>query len=77
MNYSILMPGAVVESGAVVEYAIIGENTIVRAGARVGASPSGREDWGVATCGPDIVIAADSVVEPGAILYESTEVAKG
>jgi glucose-1-phosphate adenylyltransferase len=74
VNYSILMPGAVIESGATVEYAIIGENTVVQAEAHVGGSPDGTEEWGVATCGPDIVVGSGSQIKPGAILYESTEV---
>ena len=71
VNYSILMPGAEVGPGAVVQYAIIGENTKVCAGARVGTEPDGSEEWGVATCGPDITIAPGAVVPAGAMIYES------
>ena len=39
VEYSILMPGAVVERGARVAYAILGENVRVGENARVGASP--------------------------------------
>ena len=72
--YSVLMPGAVVEEGAVVEYAIIGENTVVRKGAHIGSAPDGTEEWGVATCGPNIEIKADAVVPAGAMIYKSEEV---
>lgn len=72
--YSVLMPGAVVEEGATVEYAIIGENTVVRSGAHVGAAPDGSEDWGVATCGPDIKIRSGASVPAGAMIYKSEEV---
>lgn len=72
--YSVLMPGAVVEEGATVEYAIIGENTVVRSGAHVGAAPDGSEDWGVATCGPDIEIRSGASVPTGAMIYKSEEV---
>lgn len=72
--YSVLMPGAVVEEGATVEYAIIGENTVVRSGAHVGAAPDGSEDWGVATCGPDIEIRSGASVPAGAMIYKSEEV---
>ena len=68
------MPGAVVEEGAVVEYAIIGENTVVRAGAHVGSAPDGSEGWGVATCGPDIEIKSGAEVPAGAMIYTGEEV---
>ena len=72
--YSVLMPGAVVEDGATVEYAIIGEHTVVKSGAHVGAPPDGTDEWGVATCGPDIVIRENTVVPAGAMIYTGEEV---
>jgi glucose-1-phosphate adenylyltransferase len=71
--YSVLMPGAVVEEGAIVEYAIVGENTVVHAGAHVGAAPDGTDEWGVATCGPDIEIRSGANVPAGAMLYTGEE----
>lgn len=72
--YSVVMPGAVIEDGATVQYAIIGENTVVRKGAVIGAEPDGTEDWGVATCGPNIEIKENGTVKAGAMIYESGEV---
>ncbi len=72
--YSVLMPGAVVGKDAVVEYAIIGENTVIEAGAHVGAAPDGTEDWGVATCGPDIRIRSGAQVPAAAMIYTGGEV---
>ena len=72
--YSVVMPGAVIEKGAVVEYAIIGENTVVEAGAHVGAEPDGSEEWGVATCGPDIRIRSGAQVPAAAMIYTGEEV---
>ena len=72
--YSVLMPGAVVEEGATVEYAIIGENTVVGRGAHIGTQPDGSEDWGVATCGPDLHIRAGATVPASAMIYTSEEV---
>ncbi len=72
--YSVLMPGAVVEDGAVVEYAIIGENTVIKKGAHVGAAPDGTDEWGVATCGPDIQIREGAQIPAGAMIYKSEEV---
>lgn len=71
--YSILMPGASVEDGAAVEYAIIGENTRIGADAHVGAKPDGSETWSIATCGPDISVGAGAVVPAGAMLYDSVK----
>ena len=72
--YSVLMPGAVVEDGAVVEYAIIGENTVVGRGAHIGTAPDGSENWGVATCGPNITIREGAVVGASAMIYTGEEV---
>jgi len=73
VSYSVLMPGAVIGPGAVVEYAIIGENTVIEAGAHVGTQPDGSEEWGVATCGPNITIGAGVEIAAGAMIYESVE----
>ena len=72
--YSVLMPGAVVEEGATVEYAIVGEITVVHKNAHVGAPPDGTDAWGVATCGPNIEIREGAQVPAGAMIYKSEEV---
>ena len=72
--YSVLMPGAVVGDGAIVEYAIVGENTSIGEGAHIGAPPDGTDEWGVATCGPDIAIRAGAVVPASAMIYTGEEV---
>lgn len=72
--YSVLMPGVTVEKGAVVEYAIIGENTTIKSGAHVGAQPDLTDAWGVATCGPNIVIKPGAVVGASAMIYTGEEV---
>lgn len=72
--YSVLMPGVTVEAGAVVEYAIVGENTVIKSGAHVGAPPDGTDDWGVATCGPNIEIRSGAVVKASAMIYTGEEV---
>ena len=53
---------------------MICENTIIRKGAHVGASPDGSEGWGVATCGPDIEIREGATVAANAMIYKSEEV---
>jgi glucose-1-phosphate adenylyltransferase len=67
------MPGAVVEEGATVEYAIIGENTVVRAGAHVGAPPDGTDAGAWPPAGRH-VIRVGAQVPAGAMIYESEEV---
>ncbi len=70
VEYSVLMPGAVVERGAEVRFAILGENVRVCSGAHVGTAPDGTDRWGVATCGPDITVGPGALVAPGAMLYD-------
>ena len=74
VEYSILMPGARVCAGARVSYAIIGENTVIGRGATVGSAPDGSDDWGVATCGPDIRIGEGMNIPAHAMVYDSPEV---
>ena len=74
VRYSNILPGARICSGAVVEYAIVGENTVVSPGAKVGAPPDGTENWGIATCGPNIRIPENGVVPPKAMIYTEEEV---
>ena len=72
--YSVVMPGAVIKAGATVEYAIIGENCVIEAGATVGTVPDGSENWGVATCGPNVTIAPGHHVPAAAMIYSGEEV---
>ena len=51
-----------------------GENTVIEAGATVGTMPDGTEGWGVATCGPNVTIAAGHAVPAGAMVYSGEEV---
>ena len=76
VNYSILMPGVKVESGASVEYSIIGEGTVIGKNAKIGAPPTGSEDWNVCTCGPGLNIPEGASVKPGAMIYTEMEVLK-
>ena len=73
VRYSILMPGTVVKSGAVVEYAIVAEQSVIGERARVGASPDGGEDWGVAVVAQHLTIGADAVVSPKAMITRNVK----
>ena len=64
VQYSILMPGAVVKKDARVSYAIIGENGVVGEHAFVGAPPEAvpPEQWGITVLGPGAAVADDYVL---------------
>ncbi|MGN0556559.1 MAG: glucose-1-phosphate adenylyltransferase [Acutalibacteraceae bacterium] len=62
---SIVMPGAKIKSGAVVQYAIIAEDAVVGEDCVVGARPEdieNKDEWGVTTVGPGIVLEAGTTV---------------
>lgn len=75
---SIVMPGARIEEGARVQYAIISEDSVIGAGAVVGERPEdmeNKDDWGVAVIGPGCTIAPGAVVPPKAMI-DAEEVEK-
>ena len=59
VQYSILMPGAVVKKDARVAYAIIGEDAVIGERALVGQPPESAapENWGIAVVGPGAAVA--------------------
>lgn len=68
---SILMPGVTVKAGAVIDYAIVGTNSTIEQGAIVGGRPESYEDkdkWGVAVVGYGIVVKANTVIAPKAMI---------
>jgi glucose-1-phosphate adenylyltransferase len=68
------MPGTVIKKGAVVEYAIIGENCVIESGAKIGMSPESaenRDDWGIAVLGHDITVSENKEVYPKQIISEN------
>ena len=73
VRYSILMPGTVVKKGAVVEYAIVAEESVIGENARVGASPDGSEDWGVAVIAQHLNIGPSAVVSPKAMITRNVK----
>ena len=61
------MPGAVIEEGAKVQYAIVAENAVIGKNCVIGKRPEdmeNRDDWGVAVVGPDCKLSEGNVVEP-------------
>ena len=72
--YSVLLPGAVVEEGATVEYAILGENCHIGAAAKVGGDPASvTEGWGLTVLAPECKVEAGRVVRPGIMLGRNGE----
>ena len=70
----IIMPGTVIKSGAVVEYAIVGSDSVIESRARVGSSPEmieNRDDWGIAVVGHNVTVSAEKVVAPKQIIGEN------
>ena len=78
---SILMPGCRVEEGAVVQYAIVAKNTVVRRNAVIGERPEAienKDEWGVAVVGADCTVCEGAVVPPkmmveAGTVYEKTD----
>ena len=68
-----IMPGAVIEAGAKVSYAIVGEGCRVGRNAVVGGAPGSVpfEDWGIAVLGPRTSVADGAVIEPKMMLGEN------
>ena len=73
IQYSILMPGAVVKKGAVVSYAIVAENAVIGEEATVGTPPSEDPDWGIAVVGGGVTIGDKATVKPHAMIREDVK----
>ena len=71
-----VMPGTVIKAGAIVEYAIVGEDCVISENAHIGRSPEeyegeARENWGIAVTGHRITVGKGMQVAPQQILSES------
>jgi glucose-1-phosphate adenylyltransferase len=69
------MPGAVVKSGARVQYAIVAENAVVEEGAVVGEDPQviGGENWGIAVVGDNLTVGKNAVVTASKMITENVK----
>ena len=65
---SVVMPGAVIESDAIVRHAILGENSRVCRGAVVGGAYGPKEKKKISVTAKDAVVEANTVLLPGEIL---------
>ena len=68
---SIIMPGTRIEENAIVQYAIVAENSVIGEGSVIGARPEdieNKDEWGVAVVGPNSIIAPETVIPPKAMV---------
>lgn len=70
------MPGAVIEEGAHVSYAIVAENVVVKKDAVVGCTKEQAEEpdkWGIAVIGEGVTIGVGAKVGPKAMVVKNVE----
>ncbi len=65
---SVVMPGVVIESGAIVRHAILGENSRICRGAVVGGTFGPKEKKKISVTGKDTVLGVNGVLQPGEML---------
>ena len=68
---SIIMPGAKIKAGAVVQYAIVAEDSVIESGAVVGQRPENVQDkdkWGIAVIGNGVTVGAGAIVPAKAMI---------
>lgn len=77
VEYSLIMPGAVIKKGAKVRYSIIAENVTVEENAEIGGDPQvvGTENWGIAVIGANLNIGEGAKISAKQMITEN--VAKG
>jgi glucose-1-phosphate adenylyltransferase len=72
VEYSVIMPGAVIEEGANVRYAIIAEDVVVGKNAVVGSRPEETplDEWDIAVVGAKVKLGAGAVVKAKEMIDE-------
>ena len=67
---SVMMPNATVKRGAVVKYAILGEESTVGEGVHIGAEKEicPKDAWGIAVVGKGKTVLDGAIVSPGEII---------
>lgn len=66
IHNSFIMPNAVIERRSVIRYAIIGEDALVHANAKIGDDPAfyAKKDWGISVVGKDKVVDRNKILLP-------------
>jgi glucose-1-phosphate adenylyltransferase len=65
------MPNSHIKAGAVIQYAIIGEDTVIGQNAQIGDRPekiADKENWGVAVVGHGVSVDDGAVIPPKAMI---------
>ena len=73
VEYSLIMPGAVIKKGATVRYAIVAENSVIEENAVVGESPESAADiadWGITVVGENLTVGRGATVSAKQMLTE-------
>jgi glucose-1-phosphate adenylyltransferase len=72
VEYSVIMPGAVIEGGANVRYSIIAEDVVVGKNAVVGSRPEEAPtgEWDIAVVGAKVKLGAGVVVKAKEMIDE-------
>ena len=68
------MPNTTIKKGAVVEYAIIGEDCVIGENAKIGARPESivdKDTWGVAVVGHGVTVCDNAEIKPKAMVSEN------
>jgi len=76
VEYSLIMPGAVIKKGAHVQYAIVAENVKVSEGAVVGENPANvpnRDEWGIAVVGADVKVGKNATVKAKSMISKNVK----
>ena len=75
VEYSLVMPGAVIKKGAKVKYAIIAEDVVVEENATVGCDPTeiARDDFGITVIGSGIKVGRGAKVGAKEMITEDVK----
>ncbi|MCL2036782.1 MAG: glucose-1-phosphate adenylyltransferase, partial [Oscillospiraceae bacterium] len=74
VHYSIIMPNTHIKAGSVIQYSIVGEDSVIGENAKIGERPEeiqNKDDWGVAVIGHQVNVSNGSQVPPKAMISES------
>lgn len=73
VEYSLVMPGAVIKKGACVRYSIIAENVTVEENAEIGADPAvvGTEGWGITVIGDGLTVGRGAQISANQMIVEN------
>jgi glucose-1-phosphate adenylyltransferase len=74
VNYSIIMPNAHIKTGAVVQFAIVGEDAVIGKNVKIGNRPEeveNKDNWGVAVIGHQVGVKDGTVIAPKAMISQS------